>query len=436
MEEWEVTHVRALRLALRLSQEKFAETLGASCKTVSNWERGLNPPGLDMKDRLDRVLSEATPEQRKRFAYLLGRVEHTAEVHVSSATPAELVGAQELGVGPERGGEEPTNRRQALRAAGAVAATTFVPDPVDQSLRLLEAFRGCHIGAQGLDQIEASVDRLAREYFDKPFNQLLDEATGLRQITLTLMRGTTSLAEQRHLGLMTGLLSAMLGALSLDTGDFTAADVHLDVAWRLASDIKHDRLCSWVRALQSNSAFYRGDPRRALELSRAGQTGATPAAGNLRLMAFEARALARLGDNDGADRALRKADLLVDSAGLEGPGHRVFDYDLAQYTVATSTSHVWIGQFGRAREHAERALSLFDARYPSTSNSLIARVDLALVELHEGELERALALGHEVLGALRGESAAARLRDLDNALSPLRSSRAVSEFHERVLASR
>lgn len=67
VDEWTSGSVRALRLALRLSQEKFAQKLGASAKTVGNWERDLNRPGLDLKDALDSALVTLSHEQRKRF---------------------------------------------------------------------------------------------------------------------------------------------------------------------------------------------------------------------------------------------------------------------------------------------------------------------------------------------------------------------------------
>lgn len=433
---WTAPRIRSLRLALQLSQEKFAAKLGTSPKTISNWERGLNPPGLQSRNDLDNVLSTAAPQQRERYGALLGMIRHPADSVVPLTEPDQFVVDQRLEAHREPGGEEATDRRQALRAVGAFAVTAAVPDAVGQSLQLLQELGGSRVGDEGLDHVEASVDRLAHEYFDKPFDQLSRELSGLRQITVALARASSALAERRRLGLMTGYLSGMLGALCLDTGDFAAADAHLDVAWWLASDVQHAHLCSWIRALQSNSAFYSGDPKRAVELSRAGQAVAEGAADNLRLLSYEARAAAKLGDLSSADQAMRHAEALAGRVDVEGPGRRVSDFDLGRYVAATSTSLVWIGQFDRAREHAERAISLFGGPYPSLFTRSIAQVDLALVELHDGHVDRALALGHGVLDAPRGRSVEVRLRELDDELSPLRSSPPVAEFHERVLQNR
>lgn len=436
MDEWTATQIRALRLALRLSQERLAARLGASSKTVSNWERGLNPPGLESKNSLDDLLSSATQEQRRRYETFLGTLGQAVNAGAMPATPTGVAEVGASALDPASGGEEATDRRQALRAAGAVAVTAVVPDPVHQSLRLFEALGGSRVGVQALEHVDAAVDGLARDYFDKPFDQMSGELSGLRQIALTLMQGTSSLVEQRRLGLATGLLSGMLGALCLDTGDFKSADVHLEVAWRLASDVRHDGLSAWVRALQSNAAFYGGDLRSAVALARAGQEVTTEPTESLRLLSYEARAAAKLGDVGGADRAMRRADVLANGDDVEGPGHRVFDFDLGRFTATTSTSLVWMGEFDRGREQAERALALFDGPYPSRFTGLVAQVDLALVELHEGNVERALALGHGVLDGPRGRSVDVRLRDLDDKLAPLRSSPLVHEFHERALTSR
>ncbi|MCH7914196.1 MAG: helix-turn-helix domain-containing protein [Deltaproteobacteria bacterium] len=51
-----------LRTRLSLSQEKFAQKLGVSVWTVSNWERGLSKPrGLSLR-ALERI---AKPSRRR-----------------------------------------------------------------------------------------------------------------------------------------------------------------------------------------------------------------------------------------------------------------------------------------------------------------------------------------------------------------------------------
>lgn len=66
--EWTAGRIRTLRLALRLTQEEFADRLQAAPKTVRNWELGRHPPGLALQRSLDAVLGTASEQQRQRFA--------------------------------------------------------------------------------------------------------------------------------------------------------------------------------------------------------------------------------------------------------------------------------------------------------------------------------------------------------------------------------
>src|SRR5690242_5557425 len=71
---WTGREARALRLALRMTVERFAEHLGVAVRTVAKWEAqgsGIAPmPAL--QEVLDAALERATPAQQARFELLLG----------------------------------------------------------------------------------------------------------------------------------------------------------------------------------------------------------------------------------------------------------------------------------------------------------------------------------------------------------------------------
>jgi transcriptional regulator with XRE-family HTH domain len=70
---WSGFESRALRQALRLSVREFADHLGASARTVSNWEadgRRIQPRPV-WQAALDTALRQATDEARARFELLL-----------------------------------------------------------------------------------------------------------------------------------------------------------------------------------------------------------------------------------------------------------------------------------------------------------------------------------------------------------------------------
>ncbi|MGH8900577.1 MAG: hypothetical protein ACRDYA_02595 [Egibacteraceae bacterium] len=70
--EWDGATARALRRALRMPQERFAEHLGVGVRTVRDWEAaGLElTPVMAHQEALDTALEWASAEQRRRFESL------------------------------------------------------------------------------------------------------------------------------------------------------------------------------------------------------------------------------------------------------------------------------------------------------------------------------------------------------------------------------
>ncbi|GAA1556253.1 hypothetical protein GCM10009804_11360 [Kribbella hippodromi] len=73
IEEWTGRHVHALRTALRLTNEGFAEQLGISPRTLTKWrERPEVVPSPYLQGALDTFLNEASDDAKVRFAANLG----------------------------------------------------------------------------------------------------------------------------------------------------------------------------------------------------------------------------------------------------------------------------------------------------------------------------------------------------------------------------
>jgi transcriptional regulator with XRE-family HTH domain len=90
--EWDGSTAKALRKALRMSQERFAEHLGVGVRTVRDWEAaGLKLiPIMVHQETLDTALERASAEQRRRFESLC-RDQRTQQMpDVSQYQPGEL----------------------------------------------------------------------------------------------------------------------------------------------------------------------------------------------------------------------------------------------------------------------------------------------------------------------------------------------------------
>ncbi|MFF0341943.1 helix-turn-helix domain-containing protein [Kribbella sp. NPDC004875] len=73
IDEWTGRHAHALRTALRLTNEAFAERLGISPRTLTKWrERPDVVPSPYLQEALDTYLSQAPPDAQVRFSANLG----------------------------------------------------------------------------------------------------------------------------------------------------------------------------------------------------------------------------------------------------------------------------------------------------------------------------------------------------------------------------
>ncbi|MER6937090.1 helix-turn-helix domain-containing protein, partial [Nocardioides sp. NPDC000441] len=71
--EWSPREAEALRAALRLTNEEFAEQLGVSVRAVANWRKGGESAiSLQIQRIFDTVLERATDAERERFERLAG----------------------------------------------------------------------------------------------------------------------------------------------------------------------------------------------------------------------------------------------------------------------------------------------------------------------------------------------------------------------------
>ncbi|MBE5458382.1 hypothetical protein [Mycobacteroides abscessus] len=105
---WTGRLANGLKLALRMSTEAFAETLGAAPRTVAGWGENLDiVPGNVMQAALDTLLSKADNDTKKRFALLVyGRAAQADRQQMPTASDlltGQLVGWVDLHAGWQPG---------------------------------------------------------------------------------------------------------------------------------------------------------------------------------------------------------------------------------------------------------------------------------------------------------------------------------------------
>jgi transcriptional regulator with XRE-family HTH domain/tetratricopeptide (TPR) repeat protein len=438
-----------LRRLAGLTQEALAERLGVAQQSVARWERGEFKPLLMLRPGLAELLGINVAELDELLDEPDGRAPDGGVEAPRVDQGGVDGGAIRQGIADHVADEAhaltdllPTNgddmhRRDLMRIAGRLGVLGAVPSGSvmgAESEQIVRALGGPRLGDDALHMLQAQVHELAASYFREAFRHIARRAAAGRRIALALLRGTSSLAEQRCLTGIAGRLSVLLGMASFDEGAFDHADRHLMAASELAREAGDRPLAAQVHRRRSYSALHQGRPAEAVALARAG-LAAQVADQQLPLLTLEVRARARMGDRTAAREALVQVAAAEDRAAIHRPRTTVFGYDIAQHVHCLGTTYLWLGDYARADQHARQAIGLFDGDYPAVSNRESARLDTAFALLGTGEVEEAARVGQRSLeGNGRGIVINLRVRELDDALAQHRGLAAVDDFHEAVLA--
>ena len=177
---------------------------------------------------------------------------------------------------------------------------------------------GAPVIPEVLEQLDADVRWLAGEYLRRPKYAVFRPLVRLRRDVFEMIDRRPRPGSLTDLYRVAGQLSALLAHASFDLGQPYAADSHARTAWLCADLSGDDALRPYIRGVQCNAAYWRGEYREAVELARSEQDFASSGSDLLRGASHEARALAAIRDGCGADRALGVAAEARDRV-TEGP---------------------------------------------------------------------------------------------------------------------
>ncbi len=261
------------------------------------------------------------------------------------------------------------------------------------------------IGEATLEQLRADVARLSVESMTgEPF-PLFHEMRRVRDRIYRLLDQHLWPRDQTDLYFLLGCLADLMAITASELGYPQAGEELIRSGWAYATVIDHRPLMAHLRLQHATILFWRNRPREARDLAEDGlryiQDG--PNAAHLHL--DYARAAARLGDPDGARRAIAAAqdahqreytdDVLV----LNG------EFSLSQAThhyVSGAALAEISGAEAEAAEEIERAVSLYAAG-PEPGEQhwyaglALARIELASMRLRAGALDGAVASLEPVL---------------------------------------
>ena len=371
-----------------MSIRGFAEHLGVNPSAVSNWESKGRHTRLryETQEMLDADLALASIDVRARFAASL-REEQAAAGRPGQSTPT----VQE-------------------RAAPAAATVDVRSDTGGDVLWEGED----SIGARRLALSSAADDEMRMAYLERAVRQAIADNERLSPAVLMarmrplrlyidkLMAGGQHPPQRARLYTVAAQLAGVLGALALDLRAFGVAHAYAAESFDIAHAAQQPDLQAWARATQSLIAFYTGDYHDALAYARDGLRRAGASPHRLRLIINgEARALARLGDRYGVDRAVDMAFALLP----EYPsGSRVSEsltlgpYCPARTAANAATAYLALGRTAEVTDHLTTAITAFDTAGLAGPQAL-SRLDLATAHLNarDPDPEQAATLAVEAL---------------------------------------
>src|SRR6266542_2836979 len=296
-----------------------------------------------------------------------------------------------------------------------------------ESLHLTLRVEGPAGGPVAYEQLELAVEHFARVYWATPPAVLFNEVRHCRRLVDGMLDQRQPSSRRRHLHLVGGWLSALLGNLSFHLGDYTSARAHLATAWRLGRAAGHHGMVAWVRGAQSMVALYDGRPEEAQALAPDPLVRAQLASWG------EARALARMRDRRGVLEAIARGSRSIESAEAARSPGGVFSFGVGEFEQYCGTACLWLDLPDEAKRHAEHAFELRD----TAAAKALARLDIATAETQLGGPAEASQIGAEVLrmpAEYLIDPIVRRAAELAAALEPHSSLAAVRDFNEQLVS--
>jgi tetratricopeptide (TPR) repeat protein len=376
---WTGIEVACLREAMLLGVDEFGHTIGCSPRSVRLWEsKGsraqLNPSS---KRLLESTYANLNDPARQRFEAALEQVgrlpaatrEPTRRIHISAS--------------PQQG--------------DLLATFDGLRLVVDQTLSR------CTVTPARVELIEERVADRIRTYTTTP------PAVALAEIAPGLLELQAISAERQPAAVQARLSesSAVLGLLTADAlmklGEIGRANTWFMTARMAADDSSNRQLQAAARAQHAMLPYYYGDLDKTISLARSAQELLSDTACDATALAAaaEARALARLGDREGAAQAMNKAQRLTEAL-PNTASEEAFRFSARRLLLYMSGTLTYMGRVTRARRIQDEALQLYQETAVVIDPALI-QLDTALGYAMSGSADDGCRLAEHVLESLPGE---------------------------------
>jgi tetratricopeptide (TPR) repeat protein len=422
---WTGARADALRRALRMTNEAFAEHIGVAVRTVAYWRaRPGSVPKPDVQEALDTVLVQAPEPVRAQFWLVLAERDRTQASLQPRLVAASLWPADdEFTRGPAHPESAWPSSKVAQLSASALGVRPVTPGDLARvrSMRAhLKAIDNAHGGGTALPlatvYLRAEIFPLLDGREQDPPSQSLIEAA----------------AEYEH----------DVGWMAYDAGQQNIAERYFASALRRARAMGNRLLAGRILAAMSHQAIHLGHLQDAIELAQASRSVtahiATPRALAMEA-AMEACAHAAAGDARQSHRALddaANAVTLITASGQSDP--EWLDFDEGGFWGHAARAYRDLGELRQAEDAAQKSVALC---LPSHSRTRAQRNTIrATAHLRRGELEAAVDAAEQVVReawSLHSEHVFGEIAGLAAAFAPFKmpvASEFLDQAHELLAA--
>ena len=359
IEQWNGARATALRHAMRLSKEGFADKLGVSARAVAKWSTQPDlTPYPQFQQMLDTLLERLDDATRLRFSMLVGPPE-----------PPEL--------------PRPSSVSEWILLAAAESSADAV-------------LRSGHVSADALPELIQHVMLIARNYDNESRMSAFRHAVAMRDVAVKLADSTHRPGELNDIYVALGQLNALMASLAFDLGNWKATAPMARAATNYAEMAGHTSLQAWTAGLEATLAFWEGHGQLAVDRIDAGLMVAPSGAPRFRLLNIAARSHATLGNAAATRNALAAAtaerdamesarDDLHDVVGGE------FAFDDARAAACAGAALLTIGDARNALWQTHQTFALHMSGTAPTSPAVLsgASVDGAAALALQGDLSGA-----------------------------------------------
>jgi hypothetical protein len=306
---------------------------------------------------------------------------------------------------------------------------------------LVQRIRRSSVNDSTLEALNLTVEQLCCDYgLGKPNDLIATSREWLTQLTRLLDERLT-LMQHREVLDAAGWLTLLIGCLEYDSGQPRAAEATRKAALSLGTEADNASVVGWAHEMRAWFSLTSGRYREVIAAAQAGQDSAPGRSVAVQLLAQEAKAWARMGNQRNVVKALEKGRVLLDS--LPYPeridNHFVIDPDKFDYYAMDC--YRLIGDNDLAEMHA-REIIRKSTNSDGTANAPMriaeSQLTLGVVAARRGDLEQAISLGEEALAIDRKSQPSLLMvgGELDAVLRDKYANEpAVTDFHKHLASS-